>query len=171
MDLCADHDTLLREKQLLNASLEPTSGLHARTSRSPPWQTALFHPLYCIATSERERVNQGSLSRQIQLMAVSHLAVGLSVGQLHRPTSRGELRTTLVHVTPFSPVYFVWISFDDPHASVVELFQLARSTLIGSTLSHMQLQCSIDHLVGIYLEASSGPRQSVHTVCVCKANL
>ncbi len=55
MDLCADHDTLLREKQLLNASLEPTSGLHARTSRSPPWQTALFHPLYCIATSERER--------------------------------------------------------------------------------------------------------------------
>ena len=45
--------TLLREKQLLNASLEPTSGLHARTSRSPRWQKALFHPLYCIATAER----------------------------------------------------------------------------------------------------------------------
>ncbi len=46
-------NTLLREKQLLNASLEPTSGLHARTSRNSRWQTAQFYPVHCIATTER----------------------------------------------------------------------------------------------------------------------
>lgn len=41
VDPFADPDTLLREKQLLNASLEPTS-LHARTRRNSRWQTAQF---------------------------------------------------------------------------------------------------------------------------------
>ena len=31
VDLFADPDTLVREKQLLNAFQEPTSGVHART--------------------------------------------------------------------------------------------------------------------------------------------
>ena len=33
VDLFADPDTLVREKQLLNAFREPTSEVHARTSR------------------------------------------------------------------------------------------------------------------------------------------
>ena len=73
-------------------------------------------------------------------MAVCHRAVGLSGGQRHRPTSRGEHRNSLVHVTPFSPVCFVWIIADDPHASVVDLFLLARSTLIRP---HMQLNVQL----------------------------